>query len=129
MACLTNWYTIQDNAEWDGFTYNDYCTAGASSDYVPNGEWFDGSCFASTVSFATAKYSLNYYGTDSNTCYATPNYQDRSNVCSYDILSDCNSDCWMEDFSTRLRGTPVTTESPCWGSPPVASVHGLSCDH
>jgi hypothetical protein len=126
VGCLTDWYTIQSGQEYDGFTYYDYCTAGASSNSVPSGEWFDWNYVAgSTV--AAAKASLDGYGAQANTCYATPNYQDRSNVCSYNVMSDCNSDCWIENFSSR-QGWTVDTASGCWGSPPVSSVNGISCD-
>jgi hypothetical protein len=38
---------------------------------------------------------------------------DALNHCSYNILTNCNSDCWIYDFSTR-QGATVSTISPCF---------------
>jgi hypothetical protein len=35
------------------------------------------------------------------------------NYCSYNVLTNCNSDCWIGDFSTR-QGAICPTISPCW---------------
>ncbi len=35
------------------------------------------------------------------------------NYCSYNVLTNCNSDCWIYDFSTR-QGATAPTLSPCW---------------
>ncbi|MEZ4398653.1 MAG: hypothetical protein R3B06_01445 [Kofleriaceae bacterium] len=126
VGCLTDWTTIQSTQEYDGFTTFDYCTAGTSSNSVPSGEWFDWNYVAGST-LSAAKSSLDNVGNQANTCYATPNYAARSNVCSYNVLMDCNSDCWMENFSSR-QGWTVDTASGCWGAPPVASVNGISCD-
>lgn len=120
VGCLTDWTTIQSNQDYDGFTTYRYCYSGASSNSVPSGEWFD-------WNYATGAAQLNSKGTEANTCYATPGYQDYSNVCSYNVLTDCNSDCWMENFSMR-QGWTVEVASGCWGSPPVSTVNGISCD-
>jgi hypothetical protein len=126
VGCLTDWYTVQDTQEYDGFTSYDYCRPGTNSASAPSGEWFDWNyVYGSTLQ--QAKGSLDYVGAQVNTCYATPNYQDRSNSCGYNIITDCNSDCWMENFSQR-QGWLVDTASGCWGSPPVSSVGGISCN-
>ena len=125
VGCMTDWNTIQADQEYDGFTYFNYCNTGASAASVPSGEWFDWNYAG--PDYAGAKGWLDNVGAQVNTCYATPNYQDRSNVCSYNVISDCNSDCWMENFSGR-QGWLVSTASPCWGSPPVSSVNGISCN-
>lgn len=126
VGCLTDWTTIQSGQEYDGFTTYNYCNAGTSSDSVPSGEWFDWN-YASGSTVSAAKTVLDGVGGQANTCYATPNYQDTSTVCSYNVLTDCNSDCWMENFSMR-QGWRVETASGCWGSPPVSTVNGISCD-
>jgi hypothetical protein len=120
VGCLTDWNTIQSGQEYDGFTNYDYCTSGASPESVPSGEWFD-------WNYSSGKSQLDAKGADANTCYATPNYQDYSNECSYNVLTDCNSDCWIENFSMR-QGWTVDTASGCWFDPPVDSVNGISCD-
>lgn len=126
VACLTNWTTIQSNQDYDGFTTNRYCFTGATANSVPNAEWFDWN-HAPGGTVASAKAGLDNAGTQTNTCYATPNYAARSTVCSYNVTTDCNSDCWMENFSSR-QGHTVSTVSPCFGSPPVGSVNGISCN-
>lgn len=128
IGCMTNWSTVQSNQDYDGFTYSRYCYSGTSSNSVPGGEWFDGACWSTTTTFAQVQNHLNAKGTDTNVCYATPNYQDRSNVCSYNIANDCNSDCWIRNFSQRSIGREVASASGCWGAPPVATVNGISCD-
>lgn len=39
------------------------------------------------------------------------------NACSYNVITNCNSDCWMRDFSTRTWGPggAVPIASPCLG--------------
>ncbi len=127
IACLTDWNTIQSSQDYDGFTNTRYCYSGSTANSVPGGDWYDGACFSSSTSYSAAKGTLDARGSDTNICYDTPNYKDRSNTCSYNVLNDCNSDCWMENFSKRL-GYPVDTISGCWGSPPVSSVNGMSCN-
>jgi hypothetical protein len=125
VGCLTDWYTVQSGQEYDGFTNYDYCQSGTSSNSVPSGEWFDWNYAGPEL--AGARAGLDSAGWQANMCYATPNYQDRSNSCGYNVLGDCNSDCWIENFSQR-QGWTVETASGCWGSPPVSSVNGVSCD-
>jgi hypothetical protein len=106
IGCLTNWSTVQSSQDYDGFTNTRYCNAGANSDSVPNGSWFD-------WNYASSKAQLDSCGTATNNKYGTPNYADRSNTCSYNIFTDCNSDCWIRNFST-CQGWTVSIASPCF---------------
>lgn len=106
IACLTDWNTIQSSQDYDGFTHTRYCYAGASAESVPNGSWYD-------WNYASGKAQLDACGTHTNNVYGTPNYADRSNTCSYNIFTDCNSDCWIREFST-CQGKRVSIASPCW---------------
>ncbi|GAB4559803.1 MAG: hypothetical protein Tsb0020_05930 [Haliangiales bacterium] len=106
VGCLTDWNTIQANQDYHGFSDTRYCFTGASAASVPGGEWYD-------WNYASGKSQLDACGTHANNVYDTPNYQRRSNSCSYNILYDCNSDCWIEEFSS-CQGYTVGTVSPCW---------------
>jgi hypothetical protein len=112
IGCISDWTTIQSNQNYDGFTNNLYCTQGATSDSVPNASWYDYTYLG--TSLATSKSKLDTCGTKTNTKYGTPNYAASSNTCSYNILSNCNSDCWIRYFST-CNGDPVGIVSPCPG--------------
>ena len=106
IGCLTDWQTIQANQDYDGFSNTRYCFTGASAASVPGGEWYD-------WNFASSKAQLDACGDHTNAVYDTPNYARRSNSCNYNILFDCNSDCWIEEFSS-CQGYEVGTASPCW---------------
>lgn len=106
IGCLTDWNTIQSNQDYDGFTNNRYCYAGASAASVPNGSWYD-------WNYASGKAQLDACGTQANNRYGTPNYAASSNTCSYNVLTDCNSDCWIREFSS-CQGYRVGIASPCW---------------
>jgi len=106
VGCLTNWTTIQANQDYDGFTTKRYCYTGSSSNSVPDGSWYD-------WNYATGKSQLDSCGASTNNDYDTPNYASRSDSCNYNILWDCNSDCWIEEFSS-CQGWTVDTVSPCW---------------
>lgn len=110
VGCMTDWSTIQSNQDYDGFTGNRYCVAGASADGVPSGQWFDYDLVAD--GFAATQSTLNACGAQTNNRYGTPVYAARSNTCSYNILTNCNSDCWIRYFSTCV-GHRVATVSPC----------------
>jgi len=125
VGCLTDWSTIKDGQEYDGFTTYNYCVSGASSNSVPSGEWYDWN-YVSGSTLSAAKASLDGFGSQTNWCYDTPGYQDYSNTCSYNIATECNSDCWIRNFSTR-QGWEVETASGCWGSPPRSSGSGFTC--
>lgn len=106
VACLTDWYSIQSNQDYDGFTTKRYCYAGASPVSVPDGQWYD-------WNYASGKSQLDACGASANAKYDTPNYAARSNTCSYNVLTDCNSDCWIRHFSS-CQGHTVSIASPCW---------------
>jgi hypothetical protein len=111
IGCLTNWTTIQSNQDYDGFTDTRYCRAGTSANSVPSASWYDYQYLS--ASFSTAQSRANTCGTNTNNRYGTPNYAARSNTCSYNILTNCNSDCWIRAFSSCM-GYTVGTISPCF---------------
>jgi hypothetical protein len=106
IGCLTDWNTIQANQDYDGFTNTRYCNAGASANSVPNGSWYD-------WNNASGKSQLDSCGTSANNAYGTPNYAASSNTCSYNIFTNCNSDCWIRHFSS-CQGYTVPIASPCF---------------
>jgi hypothetical protein len=106
VGCLTDWNTIQANQDYDGFTTQRYCYQGATAASVPNASWY-------TWNYAASKAQLDACGTQANNEYGTPNYAASSNTCSYNILFDCNSDCWIREFSS-CQGYQVGIASPCW---------------
>lgn len=112
IGCLTNWSTIQSNQEYDGFTTTNYCVAGASSASVPNASWFDYTYLSPSQATATSR--LDTCGANTNNKYNTPNYAARSNTCSYNVVTNCNSDCWIRYFSTCV-GDRVGIASTCFG--------------
>lgn len=105
VGCMTDWYTIQSDQDYDGFTDSRYCFAGATAASVPDAEWYD-------WNFADNKAQLDACGEVSNDYYGTPNYAERSDTCNYNIFFDCNSDCWIERFSI-CQGKETGTRSPC----------------
>ncbi len=112
VGCLTNWTTIQSNQDYDGFTNNRYCNQGSTSNSVPNASWYDYTYLSPSLD--TARSRLNTCGTNTNNKYRTPNYAASSTSCSYNILTNCNSDCWIRYFST-CNGDQIGTLSPCLG--------------
>lgn len=106
VGCLTNWNTIQSDQDYDGFTTKRYCYSGAGAASVPSGSWY-------TWNYAQSKSQLDNCGAQANNQYGTPNYAASSNTCSYNILFDCNSDCWIRKFS-QCQGYTVGIASPCW---------------
>lgn len=104
VACLTDGTKILSSQDYDGFTTKRYCVSGATAKSVPDGEWY----FRNT---ATGKAQLDSCGLKSNTYYGTANYAARSTTCSYNILTNCNSDCWIRRFSI-CQGKQVATASP-----------------
>jgi hypothetical protein len=111
VGCLSNGSTIISEQEYDGFTTYNYCRYGASYSSAPNAQWYDWG-YASVAQADSCGYQAN-------TKYGTPNYQSSSNTCSYNIMTDCNSDCWIKKFSSCM-GDTTSIASPCWpdNSPP-----------
>jgi hypothetical protein len=112
VGCMTDWNTIQSNQDYDGFTNNRYCFAGASPVSVPNASWYTYDFVGD--SFTTVQSRLNTCGGNTNANYGTPNYAASSTTCSYNIFTNCNSDCWIRYFSTCV-GFTVGTASTCFG--------------
>ena len=106
VGCLTDWNTIQADQDYDGFTTKRYCFTGSDSSSVPGARWYN-------WNYATGKAQLDQCGQQTNDRYGTPNYAARSNTCNYNILFDCNSDCWIRAFSI-CQGKQVGIASPCW---------------
>lgn len=106
VGCLTDWNTVLSDQEYDGFSGTPYCFAGRSSSGVPDGEWF-------AWNYATGQAQLDACGAQANTRYGTLSYAERSSTCNYNIVTDCNSDCWIRQFS-RCQGRQVPIVSPCW---------------
>ncbi|MEO1234080.1 MAG: hypothetical protein AAFZ18_34820 [Myxococcota bacterium] len=106
VGCLTNWSTIRSSQDYDGFTTKRYCYSGRTANRVPGGKWY-------AWNYATGKSQLDSCGNSTNNRYGTPNYAARSNTCNYNILFDCNSDCWIKAFSS-CQGRRVSIASPCW---------------
>jgi hypothetical protein len=72
------------------------------------------------ISGTAAQNSNNYChswqtGYANNTTYdvSTRSVSGAPNGCSYNVLTNCNSDCWIGDFSTK-QGAIVPTLSPCF---------------
>jgi len=106
VGCLTDWNTIQSNQDYDGFTTKRYCFAGQGAASVPSGSWY-------SWNYAASKAQLDQCGNQANGAYGTPNYASSSNTCSYNIVTNCNSDCWIREFSS-CQGYQVPIASPCW---------------
>jgi hypothetical protein len=106
VGCLTDWSTIQSNQDYDGFTTQRYCHQGADPALVPEAAWY-------AWNYASSKSQLDSCGAQANAQYDTPNYAASSNSCSYNVMFDCNSDCWIREFSS-CQGMQVDTSSPCW---------------
>ena len=120
--CHQGWSFNQTNSS--ASTYYGY-TASGNLDDTWLGYYF---CYANW-DYGEA---LNYYsgaqlqGTGAychswETNYANNSTADRTtrdpsgavNYCSYNVLTNCNSDCWIGDFSTK-QGAIVPTLSPCF---------------
>lgn len=106
VACLTDWNKITSSQDYDGFTNKRYCYSGAGAASVPDGSWYD-------WNYASGKAQLDNCGAVANNTYGTPNYAERSNTCNYNVLYNCNSDCWIRKFS-QCQGWQVSIASPCW---------------
>ncbi|XYH93587.1 hypothetical protein ACMHYB_37835 [Sorangium sp. So ce1128] len=107
VGCLTNDVTIVSNQDYDGFTSTRFCFDGQPWNAPGNaGHTYLGSNGTSGAA------QLNACGTQANNKYGTPNYAARSNTCSYNVLTNCNSDCWIREFS-RCQGMQIAIASPC----------------
>lgn len=106
VGCLTDWNTIQDNQDYDGFAGKRYCFQGTNAASVPSATWY-------AWNYADSKAQLDACGGAANATYGTPNYASSSNTCSYNVFFNCNSDCWIREFS-KCQGKQVGIISPCF---------------
>jgi hypothetical protein len=107
-GCYDDDNVILSNQDYDGFTTNRYCYQGQAWNAPQNAghtylDW----------NYASSKAQLDSCGTTANNAYGTPNYAARSNTCSYNILTNCNSDCWIRRFSS-CQGYQIGIASPCF---------------
>jgi hypothetical protein len=113
------WQQTKDSAS----TYYGYTTAGNLSDswlgyYFCYANWDYGEALVGVS--GTALANSNNYCHSWQSGYVNNSTADRTdrdpsgaaNYCSYNVLTNCNSDCWIGDFSTR-QGAIVPTLSPC----------------
>ena len=107
-GCFDNDTNTLSEQEYDGFTNNNYCIQGASWDN-PGANGY----VALDWNYTSGKAQLDACGTHTNGVYGTPNYAARSNTCSYNILTNCNSDCWISEFSF-CQGWEIAIASPCF---------------
>lgn len=103
IGCLTNGNTIISDQEYDGFSSINYCVSGQRD--AVGASFFDSNRTSGAA-------QLDACGELANERYGTPDYAERSDTCDYNILRDCNSDCWIRTFSS-CQGKRVPTLSPC----------------
>lgn len=107
-GCFDDDNVTLSNQDYDGFTNNRYCYQGKAWN-APEGlgyvylDW----------NYASSKAQLDNCGTVANNTYGTPNYAASSTTCSYNIFTNCNSDCWIRKFSS-CQGYQIGIASPCW---------------
>jgi hypothetical protein len=113
------WNTVNAAAS----TYYGYTSSGNLSPawlgyYFCYANWDYGEAM-SGVSGADLQNSNNYchswqsgYSNNSTADRTSRDPSGAANYCSYNVLTNCNSDCWIGDFSTR-QGAIVPTLSPC----------------
>ncbi|HUQ06842.1 MAG TPA: PPC domain-containing protein [Kofleriaceae bacterium] len=135
IGCLTGSTAVLSSQDYDGFSDGDYCRAGYG--------WQSPSQFGGSTSYQISLNLEGIYGTQSfgtmkanadkcanggtlsdgrvvggtNVAYNTPGFSYRSQVCSYNVLTNCNSDCWIKNFSNCLDGSGgsgISIASPCW---------------
>jgi|GEM_PF-2652605 len=134
---------ITSNNTYQGFTNQQYCFNGRSyaqtrreaSIYLgwrtaPTDAWLGYYFGLANWDYGTALVGTNprdirNYSHSLQTSYAnndTFGISPRSvsgapNACNYNVITNCNSDCWMRDFSTRGWGSggAVPIASPCLG--------------
>ena len=135
IGCLTGSVAVLTDQDYDGFSDGNYCRAGYG---WQSPSQFGGStsyqvslnleAVYGTISFATAKANADKCAnggtlsdgravTGTNVTYATAGYAYRSTSCSYNVLTNCNSDCWIRNFSNCLDGSGgsgISILSPCW---------------
>jgi hypothetical protein len=106
-GCLDDDNVTLSNQDYDGFTNNRYCFQGAAWNAPDANHTF------LDWNYASGKAQLDSCGTTANNTYGTPNYAASSNTCSYNIFTNCNSDCWIRRFSS-CQGWQIGIASPCF---------------
>jgi hypothetical protein len=117
--CVQGWTWSQENSS--ASTYYGYTSSGNLGD-----DWLGYYFCEANYDYGEAMADGSNVGDWHNYChswqsnYANNSTWDRSsrdpsgaiNYCSYNVLTNCNSDCWIGDFSQR-QGAVVPTLSPC----------------
>jgi hypothetical protein len=135
IGCMTGSVAILTDQDYDGFSDGNYCRAGygwqspsqfgGSTTYLTslNMEVVYGAQTFATMKSNADKCANSGYLSDgrwaqgANVAYNTPSFAYRSTSCSYNVLTNCNSDCWIRNFSNCLDGSygsGVSIASPCW---------------
>ena len=102
-------------------TYYGYTASGNLSDpwlgyYFGYANWDYGEAMNNTDPSNSNNYCHSWQSGYSNNSTFDVSSRDPSgapNGCSYNVLTNCNSDCWIGDFSTK-QGAIVPTLSPCF---------------
>jgi hypothetical protein len=116
VGCLTGSVSVVNNTDYDGFSNGDYCRNGSSwqsPGVYGTGTTYQISWSFGSSSYTTAKSKADTCNTGANNAYGTANNAYRSSTCSYNIFKNCNSDCWIKNFSTCI-GSTISVASPCW---------------
>jgi hypothetical protein len=135
IGCMTGSVAVLADQDFDGFSDGNYCRAGYG--------WQSPSQFGSSTTYQISLNMENVYGaqsyttmkanadkcanggvlsdgrsvTGTNVTYNTPSFAYRSGSCSYNVFRNCNSDCWIKNFSNCLDGSGgsgISIASPCW---------------
>ena len=109
------------NTNSSASTYYGYSTAGNLSDswlgyYFSYANYDYGEALIGSNLSDWHSYGLSWQTNYANNSTGNRTSRDPSgaiNYCSYNVLSNCNSDCWIGDFSTK-QGAIVPTLSPCF---------------
>jgi hypothetical protein len=148
-ACLSDGKVLTSDNTYQGFAAAHHCVRGTPfEDQLKRADLYLGWTYAESDAslgshFCEANYdyglvlsgadpsnSINYCHSK-QTQYANNDTLSIDNqpthgaprACAYDIFTNCNSDCWIRDFSTRAGGAfdsdgaaipSVAIASPCW---------------
>jgi hypothetical protein len=123
VGCMSSWNgttgTVVSDLDYDFFSDGNYCRRGEHWKSGPesHGTSYMNESFGLGSNFTTAQNTLNSCGNATNSAYGTANYARRSTTCSYNILTNCNSDCGIKHFSNCVDGASgdgIDIASPCW---------------
>lgn len=107
-GCHDDLNVTLSNQDYDGFEGSRYCFAGQPW-YAPED---DGHTFLDWA-VTSGRAQLDACGAETNAIFGTAGYSPRSSTCSYNIFTECNSDCWIQEFSS-CQGNPIGILSPCF---------------